>query len=466
MIAKNFNHLPVEQQPIVALSSPQGAGAIGIIRLSGENIFTLVESATTLASGKKLSDQLSHTIHYGWIVDAQGNHIDQVLFLVMKAPKTFTGQDTLEITCHNNPFLIEAIIDRFLECGIRMAGKGEFTQRAVFFGKIDLLQAEAINDLIHAQTSSSLKYSLQQLEGSLSSWVVAIEQTVLEMMALCEASFEFLDEEMEFAPDIINKMSQLIEKITKLLSTFNKQQYIKQGVRVALLGCVNAGKSSLFNSLLEKNRAIVTPTPGTTRDTIEATMFRNGQFITLIDTAGIRITDDEIEQQGIARSLQEAASSDIIVLVYDQSQKLPQDAQDAYTKIIQAYPEKIIMVENKIDAPFGGNIVQHTSLPIIQLSAKNNLHIDQLHQALHQKIDALKGADAITCLLNNRQYDLLRNFLSNLEAVVPMLHQKRVDYELVSLELQQALQILGELTGRSISQAAMDKVFETFCVGK
>lgn len=462
----NELNLSVEhEQTIVALCTPQGAGAIGLIRLSGKNIWPIIDACSRLGSGKKISQHLSHTIHYGWVVDDVGQQIDQVLFLVMHAPKTFTGQDVVEITCHNNPFLIEAIIDRILQCGARRAGNGEFTQRAVLLGKMDLLQAEAMNDLIHAQTAASLKYSLQQLQGSLSSFVGQVEDAVVEMIAYCEGSFEFLDEELEFAQDIIDKMQTLILKVEKLLQTFPKQQYIKEGIRIALIGTVNAGKSSLFNCLIDKQRAIVTPIAGTTRDTIEAGIFRLGEFLTFVDTAGLRSTDDQIEKEGIDRSFQEAANADIILLVLDRSTGLSLESRDAYLKIFQDYKDKIIIVDNKADSSF----MQQDNFLFqqgIAVSAKNKEHIDILYDHIFRKIDALKGTESISCLLNRRQYDLLVHFLQNMLAIEPMMKKKHIDYELVSYRLKEALQLLAQMTGRSVSEAALDKVFQTFCVGK
>lgn len=463
----NNNHILIDsqEQVIVAQCTPQGPGAIALLRLSGKDSFKLVDSAIRLASGKKLADQATHTIHFGWVVDEQGQHIDQVLFLAMKGPKTFTGQDVVEITCHNNQFLIEKIIDRMMACGARLAGKGEFTQRAVALGKIDLIQAEAIHDLIHAQTASSLEYSLKQLEGSLSSWIFEIETSVLEIMAFCEGSFEFLDEEMEFGNDIALKIDSLLEKIQKLLQTFPKQQYIKEGIKIVLIGSVNAGKSSLFNCLLEKNRAIVTPIAGTTRDTIEAGVYKEGEFLTFIDTAGIRKTDDEIEQAGIDRSFQEAAGADIILLVVDRSQVIHLDTLAAYQKIIKDYPQKIVLVYNKIEEEPIFDQIRFDG-PSVLVSAKKHLNIHLLYEEIFAKIAQLKGSETITCLLNKRQYDLLAKFYKDLSQIRPMLDAKRIDYELVSYRLKEALVLMSELTGRSINEAAFDKVFDTFCVGK
>jgi len=465
VILNDQSCMAAQDQTIVALCTPQGSGAIGLIRLSGVDAFDVADRFCLLVSGKKLSDQVSHSIHYGYVVDRDKNHIDQVLFLFMKSPKTFTGQNIVEITCHNNQFLVEKIIDRALECGARLASNGEFTQRAVMLGKIDLLQAEAINDLIHAQNAESLKYSLSQLQGSLSSWISEIEFAVVEMVAFCEASFEFIDEEIEFAHDVSVKMDRLILKIEALLKTFNKQRYIKEGVRVVLIGSVNAGKSSLFNCLLEKKRAIVTPIPGTTRDSIEAGVFRKGDFLTFVDTAGIRKTDDQIEQEGIDRSFQEAASADIILLVLDGSQKLSDVAQQAYKNILETYRSKIIMVQNKADLQpcdqrlfFDG--------PCALVSAKEGKAVEPLFDLIEAKIAELKGSDAITCLLNKRQHDLLVKFLESLREVTPMLQKKSVEYELVSCKLKNALELLCEMTGRNVSEAVLDQVFQSFCVGK
>lgn len=469
MTHQNHNSkMPFHDQTIVALCSPQGAGAIGLIRLSGRNVFDIADQFCILATKQKLSQQQTHSISYGWVIDPQGEHVDQVLFLLMRAPRTFTGQDVIEITCHNNSFLIEKIIDRAIACGARLAGNGEFTQRAVLFGKIDLLQAEAINDLIHAQTAESLKYSLQQLQGSLSSWIGQIENSVLEILAYCEGSFEFLDEEMEFASDVEIRLVQLIEKIEKLLATFPKQQYIKEGIKIALIGSVNAGKSSLFNCLLNKNRAIVTPIAGTTRDSIEAGFFHEGEFFTFVDTAGIRKTDDAIEQEGIDRSFQQAAHGDIILLVVDSSTVWTSETQAAYQAILQQYGSKIIVVQNKTDLKISQML--DFDGPVVQVCAKDidgsAQGIQDLYKVIQRKAAQLKGSDAISCLLNKRQHDLLVTFLQQLRHILPMVQKRKIDYELISYHLHQALQALSEMTGRNISQAAFDKVFDTFCVGK
>ncbi len=475
---QNQNSQSVHEQTIVAQCTPRGPGAIAIIRLSGLDAISIADSMAVLSGSKKLFDQKSHTIHFGYVVDAYGQHIDQVLFLLMKAPNTFTGQDVVEITCHNNRFLIEAIVDRSVACGARLAGPGEFAQRAVENGKIDLVQAEAINDLIHAQTVESLKYSLSQLEGTLSSWIKSVEQSVIEMLAFCEASFEFLDEEgIEFVDDINSKMAAVVEKVDDLLKTYSKQQYIKEGVRIALVGSVNVGKSSLFNCLINKKRSIVTDIAGTTRDIVESGMYKNSGFLTFVDTAGIRVTDDQIEKEGVERSRNEIAQADIVLLVLDGSKELLPEETVQHQDLLQKWGHKIIVVQNKMDLiendssffqpqPFalsGHEVV--VSKGILQVSAKENKNIDKLHDALDQKMNELKGSGQVTCLLNERQYELLSTFLKQLKKIQTMLHHS-VDYELLAYHLRESLQFLSEVSGRSVAQAALDQVFKTFCVGK
>lgn len=465
---QDLSKVAYHEQVIVAQCTPRGAGAIGLIRLSGSDAIIVADSLAQLPGNKKLLNQKTHTIHFGYVADAQGRHVDQVLFLLMKAPHTFTGQNVVEITCHNNQFLIEAIIDRALQCGARLASNGEFAQRAVELGKMDLVQAEAMNDLIHAQTEESLKYSLSQLEGTFSSWIVKVEEAVIEMLAFCEGSFEFLDEEgIEFIDDIKIKMTALIDKVQDLLKTYSKQQLIKEGVRIALVGSVNVGKSSLFNCLINKKRSIVTEIAGTTRDIVESGMYKNSGFLTFVDTAGIRQTGDCIEKEGIDRSLQEIIGADIILLVIDGSQKLSKEQLLECKSLIQQHSSKLILVQNKIDVGCLNSELKQVvdNLPFISVSAKQNLNIDELHVFIEQKMNELKGSGQITCLLNQRQHTLLTSFFEQLIHVQPML-QHPIDYELISHCLRESLQLLSQVTGRSVSEAALNKVFQTFCVGK
>jgi len=448
-----------DDETIVAQCTPVGKGAIGLIRLSGTNAGSIVTRISRLASGKCIDEVSSHTIHYGTIVGADNNDIDHVLFLVMQGPKTFTGQNVIEISCHNNQFIIEGIVQAAIAAGARPATEGEFTRRAVLNNKMDLIQAEAINDLIGAQTQHSLKKALAQLDGSLSSCIAEIEHNLLKALALCEASFEFLDEEMSFVDQIEQIIHEILTTITQIKKTFDYQQQIRTGIRIALIGSVNAGKSSLFNALLGMERAIVTPIAGTTRDCIEASIRRKDTFWTLVDTAGLRLTDDEIEQEGIKRSWEQARLADIILLVYDAARPLSATEKYSYEQLAYQYHHKTIMVYNKTDLD-----IVHTPVSAIAVSAKNRYNLDSLYERIQEKITTLFESLDSPYLLNQRQFNSICGLEKKLQEVIIMV--KNPHYELLSLHINDALAHLSELTGKAVSEQAMDAVFREFCVGK
>lgn len=449
-----------DEHVIVAQCTPNGSGAIGLIRITGNQAITVAQKIAKLVSSKQLTKVPTHTIHYGSVVGSDGKQIDNVLFLVMRGPQTFTGQNTIEITCHNNPFILQNILTATITAGARMAQPGEFTKRAVLNDKIDLLQAEAINELIHANTQQTLKHSLAQLDGSFSHWISTIEKQLTKCLAFSEASFEFIDEEnLAFGKQIAHIITAIQAQITKLKKTFNEQQQIRNGIRIAIIGSVNAGKSSLFNALLNKDRAIVTSIAGTTRDSIEAGLYKNGNYWTLVDTAGLRQTNDTIEQQGIKRSFDEAHQADIIILAIDASVALTPAKQAIYQELETKYSNKVIMVSTKSD-------LQITHLQNrIQTSSKTKQNIEVLEEEIQNKIDILfKNSDS-PFLLNKRHYNLLLNIEAKLEQLQNMLNTN-IQYELVSFHLQDALATLSELTGKTISEQGMNAVFREFCVGK
>lgn len=452
-------------QPIIAQCTPSGTGAIALLRISGKNSLIVADIISSLPHKKNLSSQATHTIHYGHVIDADNNVLDQVLFLVMHAPHTFTGENTVEITCHNNPFIIQNILSAAIAAGARMAQEGEFSRQAVENNKIDILQAEAINDLIHANTQIALKQSLSQLAGSFTQWITIIEKQLIKALALSDASFEFLDEEnLQFNEQIAELIEEILMRTNDLKNTFDQQQHIRNGIRIAIIGSVNAGKSSLFNALLNKERAIVTNIAGTTRDAIEAGLYKNGNYWTLIDTAGLRKTDDIIEQIGITRSHQEAHQADIIVLVFDGSQKLSPQETKVYQELLDTYGEKIILVINKIDLPQQHNAII-AGKSMYGVSTCHKINIGELENAIQQKITTLFESIGSPFLLNQRHFNALLTLEKNLATIQTML-TTNTSYELVSYHLNDALTTLSELTGKSISEAGMDAVFREFCVGK
>ncbi|MCK5632172.1 tRNA uridine-5-carboxymethylaminomethyl(34) synthesis GTPase MnmE [bacterium] len=454
-----------DQETIISLCTPSGSGAIALLRISGIDAINIATKISKLSSLKKLTDLPSHTIHYGLVVDSFGQKIDNVLFLLMRGPKTFTGQNTVEITAHNNPFIINNIIESALQAGARLAQKGEFSKRAFLNKKIDLAQAEAIKEVIHAQSEAALKASLSQLDGSLSNEIQKIETDLLKALSFSEASFEFIeDDQTEFDTQISAIVNKTLKKITHLKKTFHNQKQIKEGVRIALLGSVNAGKSSLFNELLKQKRAIVTNIPGTTRDVIESGIYQNGTHITLIDTAGLRQTNDIIEQEGIFKSGLEATKADIIFLVYDGSKPMLSSEEKIYKKLISKYPNKIILIKNKTDIEnkISDRFSKHKT---ISVSCKNKNGIKKIELLLQKRIKKLFEKFDSPFLLNQRQYNTLISLEQKLQPVMQLL-QENVAYELVSFHLKESLLCTSEFSGKTINEKAIDDIFKTFCVGK
>ena len=454
-----------DEETIVAQCTPTGSGAVALIRVSGKEAIKIAEKISSVASKEKLSNLPTHTIQYGWIIDENKNHIDQVLLLLMHGPKTFTGQNTVEITCHNNPFLIEQIIQQSINNGARPAGPGEFTRRAFLNEKIDLVQAEAINELIHANTQTTIRHALAQVDGSFSSWILTLEKQLLEALSFSDASLEFIEEEeIEFSGKIKIILQSIITTITRLKKTFNQQQLLRQGIRIAIVGKVNAGKSSLFNAILDKNRAIVTNIPGTTRDSIEAGVYRNGNYWTIIDTAGLRKSDNKIEQEGIRRTEEEAATADIILLVADGSEALSSEEKAIYLGFIKRNKEKIILIKNKADLkPKNYDWLDKTAS--INVSTKNKTNVDLVIKAIEQKIKKLLEKHDAPFLINKRHYNLLLSLEKEVLAIIKMT-TKNSQFELLSCHIKNALESLTGLSGKTIDSKSLDFIFDNFCVGK
>ena len=461
----------IDDQAIIAQCTPRGTGALALVRISGQKAVTFADRFSSLSSKKSLKDCPSHTIHHGYVVDKYGKKIDEVLFFLMRGPRTFTGQDTIEISCHNNPFIIESVIERAIQCGARRAKPGEFTKRSFLSGKIDLVQAEAIHDVISAHSEYALRASMAQLEGSLSSYLVRLEEQVMEVFSLCQASFEFLDEEqrdLDFDVVIRNKIASIRSAIENALQGYDQQQHIKDGVRVALIGTVNAGKSTLFNAFLGKDRAIVTDRAGTTRDSIEAQRRAKDTYWLLVDTAGLRQTNDAVEQIGIKRSWQEAEKADIILLVIDGTSSLLPEAKKLYQEVQEKFLEKCIVVLNKVDEKQNDTTVSFAHQltdNVLSVSGKQQTGIVPLEQVIATKIQELFKHLRSPFLLNQRQYSLLCEMKIKMQDLVKSIDDD-IGYELVAFHLRDVLEGFVELTGRAIDEKMMDTIFNQFCIGK
>ena len=461
---KNFD------DTIIALASPIGKGAIALIRLSGQDVREIVSKISFLPNNKNIKFVKSSTVHFGFIVDNNKSKIDQVMFIVLDGPRTFTGQNTIEITCHNNQFLIEKIIELAIQNGARLALEGEFTKRAYLNNKIDLIQAEAINELIHANNQLSIKNSLEQIEGSLSSFIKNIETNLIKVLSLAQASFEFLDEDIDFKQQIKDNLALVLDNITKLKNNFNIAQQIRSGIKVVLIGSVNTGKSSLFNALLNQSRSIVTDIEGTTRDTIDASLYHNGNYITITDTAGLRQTDDFIEQEGIKKSFEQAELADIILLIFDGSRNLSIKEQEIYGNLIEKYYKKIIFVANKLDL-FANKLLEESifaKYTIIKISALTKENFDLLIKSIDNKISELFSVIESPYLLNKRHYNNLIKLELQIRDIINIFDnfENFIPYELVCHNLKDAIETIGQLTGKSVDEMTLDMVFKEFCVGK
>lgn len=462
--------LTEDQRSIVVLSTPQGSGAIAVIRLSGEDVFDVVSKFARISSNKNVINIPTHTIHHGFIVNVEKQQpiIDEVLFFFMRAPKTFTGQDVIEISCHNNQFIIENIIQVACKNGARLARPGEFCKRAFLAGKISLVQAEAINELIHSQNEVSLEKSMAQIKGTLSSFLMNLEQSFIELLGLIEASFEFLTEEqsdIDLTQTIKAKCSSISDSMLELRSNFNNQQYIREGIKIVLLGSVNVGKSTLFNALLGKDRAIVSEIEGTTRDSIESAIYKDGRFWTFIDTAGLRQTSDFIEQEGMQRSILEADKADIILLVVDLSQKMNEELLRSYQKILDKHAHKIILVLNKIDKAVDESTLYFEHDFIVRVSAEQRIGIEDLNCVVLQKVKNMIETRSSNFLLNQRQARLINEISQKLDSIVNE-YLITVEYELMAYKIKEILELMSELNGRDVGERVLDSVFNSFCIGK
>jgi tRNA modification GTPase len=452
-----------DEHVIVAQCTPQGPGAIALIRVSGAQAIQMTDGIARLYSKKKLQDAATHTIHYGEILERDLT-VDTVLFLIMRAPKTFTGEDVVEITCHNNQLIIHKIISAFLGQGARVAERGEFAKRAVMNEKLDLVQAEAIHDVITATSESALKKSLSMLQGSFSALISEIEEKVIHVVVYAEASFEFLDEEMDFSDEIRTRCDHILDLVSKALQTFDKRRQLYEGMRVALIGKTNVGKSSLFNALINRERAIVTDVAGTTRDTVEALFFHENLQLTFIDTAGIRKTEDFIEQQGIDRSFDEAAQADIILLVVDPQAEYTLEETAQHLDLLEKYHDKVIVVQNKIDAS-SLSVPFLSDRETIKISAQQKENIQHVYAAVQERARVVMGSDDTPFVLNRRQYDLLLQFHHYLNDYLKR-SARTFDYELLAFHLKESLELLSEVSGKTVSEQVLDRVFQSFCVGK
>ncbi len=453
------------EDTIVALSTPPGIGALGVIRLSGPESIKIIDS---LFPSKNLNKQISHTLHVG-LLKHDDHILDEVVVSLYKSPRSYTGEDTVEISCHGSPFIHQQVINACTEKGARIAKPGEFTQRAFLNGKLDLAQAEAVADLIASNTEASHKTALNNIRGGFSSSLKDLREQLVKFSALIELELDFSQEDVEFADRI--QLNDLVKsarvQTQNLLNSFGLGNVIKNGISAAIIGKPNAGKSTLLNALLNEERAIVSEIPGTTRDTIEEVINIDGILFRLIDTAGIRAhSADAIEWVGIERSVAKMKQADLVIYLFDVNETSPAELAKIIAEI-QAQGINFLLAGNKVDL-VNEAIVRHTFSSIaniIFLSAKSGIHLEVLKERMVDMIleDKVRGENII--VTNARHYHSLQEVHKSLTDVEEGL-ETGLPCDLLALDIRRCLHYLGTITGEVSNEDLLDYVFSKFCIGK
>jgi tRNA modification GTPase len=450
---------------IVALATPPGVSAIGVVRLSGVEAINI---AAKLFPSKDLTKQNSHTLHVG-ILEHNNKAIDEVVVSIYKAPRSYTGENSVEFSCHGAPFIHQQIIDACIDKGARLAKPGEFTQRAFINGKLDLAQAEAVADLIASNTSASHKTALHNIRGGFSQALKDLREQLLTFSALIELELDFSQEDVEFADrgKLQALVNDALQKTKLLTDSFRVGNVIRNGVSVAIIGKPNAGKSTLLNVLLNEDRAIVSEIPGTTRDTIEEVINIDGIMFRLIDTAGIREhSADVIENAGMDKSRQKMQQADIVVYLFDANANDPKGLEKT-EKELRNITSNYLMVANKIDVIDESELKErYASIAgVIFISAKNKLHIDVLKERMVDKVLQGKTETENVIVTNARHYHALNEVQKSLKDVSEGLESK-IPGDLLALDIRRCLHYLGEITGEITNEDQLDYIFSKFCIGK
>lgn len=468
------------QDTIIAPATIPGTGAISIIRISGPEAFSIVD-ATVEIKGGKCSSFNGFTIHYGVIYGNDGAFLDEVLVSIFRAPHSYTGEDSVEISCHASSYIVSEILSLLTTAGARMAKPGEFTERAFLNGKMDLTQAEAVADIISSNTSAFHRIASNQLRGGFSSELSLLRSQLLEMASLLELELDFSEEDVEFADrkKLLALLSTCSEHVERLRKSFKMGNAIKNGVPVALVGPVNAGKSTLLNSLLGEERAIVSDIAGTTRDTIEEVLNIDGILFRFIDTAGLRETQEAVEKIGIKRTYQKISEAEIVILVLDgaSSENDILDNLKGVAEFMKFDSQDLIICLNKCDIYSDGTVnknvstinslVSHSGYKanIINISAKDKTGLDLLYGCLISRFKDVKLNEDSTFITNQRHFDSLSRASEALEKVRISLSTS-LPTDLVADDLRLAISIIGEITGEITSPEILENIFSKHCIGK
>lgn len=465
----------IYQDTIVALATPSGAGAIAVVRISGPEAVAIATAVFESVSGKVLAKQKTHTVHLGYIKDGQ-KVIDQVLVTLFKGPNSYTGENTVEISCHGSSFIQQQIIQLLLRKGGRMAQAGEFTLRAFLNGKLDLSQAEAVADLISSDNEASHQIAMQQMRGGFSNEIAKLREELLNFASLIELELDFAEEDVEFADrtqftDLVTRIEFVLKR---LIDSFAVGNVIKNGIPVAIVGEPNVGKSTLLNALLNEERAIVSEIAGTTRDTIEDELVIGGIGFRFIDTAGIRETTDVVESIGIKKTFEKIEQAQVVLYLFE-SLKFKVSSSEYIAeiqKVKNKYPLKpLVVVINKIDLLSDLEILsikqqlETLNLKPETISAKNSTGIDQLKNQLLSFVNTGALRNNETIITNSRHYDSLIKALEAIQKVQWGL-QSNLSADLMSLDIKEALYEFGTITGQVTNDELLGNIFANFCIGK
>jgi tRNA modification GTPase len=461
--------LPDSDDTIVAISTPPGHGGIGVIRISGKQAFTIAN--TIIDTTVNIIDVKSHTIHHGYVRGAQSGSItDEVLVAVFRAPNSYTGEDVIEISAHGNPQILKQIVSLAIVSGARQATAGEFTMRAFLSGRIDLLQAESVADLIAAEGAAFQQVALYQLSGKLSGYIGSIRAQLLDIGALFEAYTDFPDEEIpqRQQAELLAKLDDVTASLSRLASSYRRGEIIRAGVQIPIVGPPNAGKSSLFNAILAEERAIVTEIPGTTRDTIAEKIEIEGIAVRFVDTAGLREAADQIEAAGVERSRREIQAANLLIAIFDITNAPIERIQSS---LFEMLGKDFILVLNKIDL-VSDSILADFSYELancrpILLSARTLVGVDKLIGRIASVIREsmpISGADA-NVLTNKRHFVAVQNAVSFLTEARTKLEQGE-SFELMAFDLRQATNNLEEILGKITNDDLLVEIFSRFCIGK
>ena len=455
------------KETIVSTITPSLGGSVCLIRVSGE---LAINYAGEFFS-RPVSDAQGGTFHFGKILNKKKEVVDEVVLYLFRKPRSYTGEDVVEISCHNNIFIVEEIIDLFIQAGCRLAEPGEYSKRAFLNGKMDLTQAEAVADIIASRSRESLKNSIQMLEGKLSQKIEHLKQNLIDIASLLELEIDFSEEDLDVISDekYLQTIDNSLDLIDKLLASFSKGRQFQKGIEVLITGKPNVGKSSLMNTLLGKNRVIVSHIPGTTRDLIHEDVVFEDVLVRLIDTAGLRLADDEIEKEGVERAKELIDSAEIILLLIDISEAIEKEDIQIIEEFLIDQKKKTVLVINKIDKKANSSskeYINKLAFEKIEISAREDTNIDTLKNVIYKRIKHQNHTESEEIIISNkRQFEILKR-VKGLLAENRKSFIEKTGFEFIAADLRITIDALSEITGEITTDDILNNIFSSFCIGK